>query len=534
MSNSWIKNIHNCRSIIRSNLGPRVVNVVSGSPADQTYWLESLKMTRQEIFRMDAETTIISSMEAMRKGNFLGSVNAWMEVKKAMGESPLPPIMLMNMVFGLGKRFSPFTQALGNRKPAFPTPLRTANLEAYLTMADVAAMSATLWQHHLESNGFNGIIIKWGDEAIVPGRIWESGMSKYKNVDGIRFIWQTEPTEELAREKEWVEFDTQTLIMTHQYTRQGLDSLRMRLSERGENRQVGVNLGSLGISYPLMQAAEEIFREDVLDENKWVDWDPYTWIALTCRDESEWKAEAALEDRMGKTGMVDLANRMPDFFYKIQQVRNIFQMRHGRMPVIAVLDFGQPYWMDWGLHLSLIRSLEALVTDSDLGTTSRELFQLPQERDQNGNLVVRSMIPKGADIRNSILVDTVVTDPETVILGGLVVAGRHRKLQMPYGGCALFCAADDMKFNGAHAIAFKSTGNRFQLGEGDRLTTLQLLDGAITMQVNESLINFEGENYTLPVLGNPISFEEAGRRMSGIDTRLVEKRWFDQWNNWLG
>ncbi len=105
---------------------------------------------------------------------------------------------------------------------------------------------------------------------------------------------------------------------------------------------------------------------------------------------------------------------------------------------------------------------------------------------------------------------------------------------MPYGGCALFCAADDMKFNGAHAIAFKSTGNRFQLGEGDRLTTLYLSDGAITMQVNESLINFEGENYTLPVLGNPISFEEAGRRMSEVDTRLVEKRWFDQWNNWLG
>jgi len=32
---------------------------------------------------------------------------------------------------------------------------------------------------------------------------------------------------------------------------------------------------------------------------------------------------------------------------------------------------------------------------------------------------------------------------------------------------------------------------------------------------------------------NPISFEEAGRRMSMEDSRLVEKRWSDQWNNWL-
>ncbi len=196
MSNFWVKNIHNCRAIIQANLGPRLVNVVSGSQADQAYWQERLEMTRQEIFRVDAETTIISSLEGSRKGNFLGSLNAWMEVKKAMGATPLPPMMLMNMVFGLGKRFSPFTQALGNRKPAFPTPLRTANQAAYLTTADVAAMSATLWQHHLESNGFNGMIIKWGDEAIIPGRIWETGTSRYKNVDGIRFIWQTEPTDD--------------------------------------------------------------------------------------------------------------------------------------------------------------------------------------------------------------------------------------------------------------------------------------------------------------------------------------------------
>ena len=289
MSNVWVKNIHSCRGIIQANLGPRMVNVVSGSQTDQAYWQESLTKTRQEIFRTDAETMIISSLEGSRKGNFLGSVNAWMEVKKAMDGIPLPPMMLMNMVFGLGKRFSPFTQALGNRKPAFPTPLRTTSQTAYLTTADVAAMSATLWQHHLESNGFKGIIIKWGDEAIIPGRIWESGTLIYKNVDGIRFIWQTEPTDELAREKEWVEFDAQTSLMTNQYTRQDLNSLRMRLAERGQNRLVGVNLGSLAISYPFMQAAEEVFREDVLDVNKWVDWDPYTWIALSCRDENEWK-----------------------------------------------------------------------------------------------------------------------------------------------------------------------------------------------------------------------------------------------------
>jgi hypothetical protein len=411
--------------------------------------------------------------------------------------------------------------------------MRSASQELYLTTADMASMSATLWLHHLESNGFQGIIIKWGDEAIIPGKVWESGTERYKDVDAIRFVWQTEPSEDLAREKEWVEFDARTSLMTFQYTRQGLDSLRQRLSQRGQGRLIGVNLGSLAISYPLIQVAEEVFRDDLRVEAKWVDWDPYTWIALSCPDEAQWRSEAERELAMGKNGMRDLENRFPDFYPKIQQMRHLFQTRHGRLPVVSVLDFGEPFWMDWGLHLSLRRSLEALTSDSDQGMTTRELFHLPHERDENRNILLRSSIPAGADIRNSVIIDTVITDPASVIHDGVVVTGRHRKLVMPQGGCALFCAANSMSFTGAHGIAFKTVGDELTIEQGGRLTTLFLSAGAVGMRTNEALLSYEGENYAQPVLGNPMSFEEATRRMSMEDTRLVEGRWLDQWNGWL-
>jgi hypothetical protein len=532
MSEFWQKNIRTIQEIIQHNHGPQVVNVVSGSPADRSYWQDHLEKTSHDIFRMDGRTRILSSLEATRKGNFLGSINAWMVVQQALTGQDLPPMILMNMVFGLGKRLSPFTQALTNRKPAFPTPMRSTSPGLYLSTVDAASMSAVLWLHHLESNGFRGIVVKWGDEAVIPGKIWQSESENYQEVDGIRFIWQTEPTEELAREKEWVEYDPQSGQMTYQHTRQNLDDLRQKLAQREQARLVGVNLGSLAISYRLVQVMQEVFASDVANDEAWVDWDPYTWVALSCREDAEWKAEAAREARLGKTGMAELENRLPDFYPKIKLVRELFEKRFGRQPIIKVLDFGEPYWMDWGLHLSLRRSLEALVTDSWLGITSRELFHLPHERDKNGNILVRSEFPHAADIRDSLLVDSHITSPETVVHGGLVVAGRHHKLWMPEGGCALFSAADTMEFNGPHAIAFRYSGKQAKLEQGDRLTCLYLAGSTLEMRTNESLVQYEGQNYSQPVMGNPISFEEATRRMSLEDTRLVEKRWLDQWSAW--
>lgn len=533
MSEIWQRNIRKYHAIIEQNLGPRVVNIVSGSQADQLYWQDRLQKTRQDIFRADGETMVFSSLEKTRKGNFLGSINAWEALREAMHGQDFPAVMLMNMVFGQGTRLSPFTQALSNRKPAFPTPKCSSNGEIYLSTADAAAMSATLWLRHLEAGGFKGMVIKWGDEAVIPGKIWEEGSNQYQDVDGLRFVWQTEPNEDLAREKEWVQFDAETRQMTYQFTRQGLAGLQKRLSGSGKERCIGVNLGSLGISYRLMEAAKEIFSEDIRDESKWVDWDPYTWIALACKSETDWRAEAAFEERIGKRGIRELEMRLPDFYVKIKRVRQLFRERYGRPPMIKVLDFGQPYWMDWGLHLSLRRSLEAMTTDSDQGAASRELFSLPQERDHRGNIILRSEVPSDADIRNSLVIDSIITDSQSIINKGIVVAGRHRLLDIAEGGSALFCAADRMLLNGPNAIAFKWCGEETKLDEGDRRTNLYLTDGVVEMCTNESQTNYDGENYSQPIMGNPISFKEAARRMSLEDTRLVEKRWKEAWSGWL-
>jgi hypothetical protein len=282
-----------------------------------------------------------------------------------------------------------------------------------------------------------------------------------------------------------------------------------------------------------MNLAQEVFATDVASADKWIDWDPYVWIALFCTDEQQWRAEAEYEQRLGRSGIRDIETRYPDFFPKIQQLRQTLERRLARPLSVATLDYGQPYWMDWGLHISLRKTLASLTLDSVEGMTAREIFQLPHQRDQHNNIILRSQLPAQADIRNSVIIDTIITDPDTVIHDGVVVAGRHRRLAMPHGGSALFCAANALAFTGPHGIAFRSVGADIVIPEGGRHTTLCLASGLEPMVTNEALTNYDGANYTQPIFENKRSFEAANALIAAEDVQALEERWLKLWNTWL-
>jgi hypothetical protein len=104
---------------------------------------------------------------------------------------------------------------------------------------------------------------------------------------------------------------------------------------------------------------------------------------------------------------------------------------------------------------------------------------------------------------------------------------------MPYGGSAIFCAADRLDFLGSRAIALRSTGREFSLSEGDRHTCLFVHGSVIPMISNEAITDYSGRNYSEPILGNSISFAEAGEIMSQINGHSIEAEWGHRWSTWL-
>src|ERR1700722_17957314 len=170
MSSVWTTKIAENLALVREQAGPEYVVMVTGNENDARYWRAHTTQGRGNLFRADERVHVTSVAEGSPRGNFLGTLKAWADARSAP-DSPaaIPDLSFMSMVFGKGKRLSPFCQALGNRKAAFPTPMKAEKTPQYLCTGDLSCLYSNIWVQHLRRGGFRGVLVKWGDEAILPG-----------------------------------------------------------------------------------------------------------------------------------------------------------------------------------------------------------------------------------------------------------------------------------------------------------------------------------------------------------------------------
>lgn len=513
----WIDNIERADDVVRRGAGFGHVSVVTGSVRESEYWRSRLTATAADV--LGPASSVSAVTETTPRGNFFGTVAAWTALGTTLRKHDLSALA---MVFGAGKRLSPFTQALGNCKAALPTPKRGVHTDAYLTAAELALLHAGTWAAHLRDSGFRGVIVKWGDEAIVSGMHWPAAAPSLADVDAVRFVWTREPDETLAREKDWLIIDNQTGLLLDEVTRQPLQDLRDRAAElaTGEVR-LAVNLGSLAVTTEVLDVAVEILGNDMISR---ADWDPFVWMALCQPDRQAWERALERENRSGRTALAKFVEALPGVFDDLHRVRREIERRRGRPLRIATLDFGQPLWIDFGLHASLRAWLEPLPSRSEHGRVLRTFFGIDGEPDAAGNLIIRSRVPAAAAIRDSLIVDSEIDGAGSSAQHAVIVGSRLGSATMPDGGAALFSTAEELIAE-RDSIAFRAVGDRLQLPRGSRMTSLFTEAGSLPMMSNESLTSYDGPAFDEPVLGNPISFRRAAELMAGSDPEEVERRW---------
>lgn len=519
---SWMDAINLNRSLVRGAGQTDLAIVVSGSSTDSAFWESAVEKVKQDTLREDGQLRVVSLTEGQPLGNFLGTISAWSEVNRLV--SPSRGVSLMSMVFGKGKRFSPFTQALGNRKAAFPTPLRGTRSGVHLRTGDLATLYSNSWLEQLSARGFNGVLVKWGDEAIIPSLSWASLGNDFSDIDLIRFVWKTRPTDVLAREKEWFIVNEESRLIERLIPRQNLSSILASVAKyEGDRYSTAVNLGSIAASYSFLSIAADVFGKVLDRPGAMADWDPFTTLLLLSALPSQ--SPTGVDDSPAlAAGLAQAEERCPGLHTMIQELRSRLHKKMGRPLRVGFLDFGEAFWVDFGLHTTLRQTLEALTQETPRGDATRAIFGLPNDRDANGNIVVSSTIPNRARIENSVIVGSTILDAETVVSGGVVVGSRHNGLSMPHGGASLFSAVQHLDFEGPHGIAFRSLGSTVKVPPGGRHTSLVLGDTTVSLLSDES-IRYDESEYSAPILGNELSFEEAGRRAGAIDPWQLEAGW---------
>jgi hypothetical protein len=527
---SWTDAIALNRALIRGGKTDLAV-IVSGSQIDSDFWARTVANVKRDTLREDGQVCIVSIAEDQPLGNFLGTVNAWGQMSRRMTTAPSQGVGIMNMVFGKGKRFSPFTQALGNRKAAFPTPLRAKHSDTYLRTGDVATLYSNSWLDQLRARGFNGILIKWGDEAVIPSSAWSATGHDFSDVDLVRCVWKTEPTEVFAREKEWFVINDESGLIERMIPRQNLESLAAELrTYQGRRFSTAVNLGSIAASYRFLQLASEVFGEVLDGRTISADWDPYAMVLLLAAEGSP-EAEGSSASPIVHAGLAQAEARCPGFAAGMKELRSRIRHTMGRPVRIGFLDFGEAFWIDLGLHTTLRGCLQALTVDDRVGRATRAFFGIPDARDPKGNIVIGSTLPPAARISNSVVIHSTILSSDSVVNRGVVVGARHNRLTIPSGGASLFAAVRDLHFDGENGIAFRSVGDTLHIPPGGRHTSLFLEGAPIPLVSNESIRKYDDAEYSEPILGNSLSFEEAGNRVGAIDPQQLEANWKAAWLN---
>jgi hypothetical protein len=79
----------------------------------------------------------------------------------------------------------------------------------------------------------------------------------------------------------------------------------------------------------------------------------------------------------------------------------------------------------------------------------------------------------------------------------------------------------ELSFEGPNAIAFQSILPVLHLPEGGRHATVITPNGTLQLKTNEAITDYKGANYTQPLDGNPVSFDEASMLVEAADPTLL-------------
>ena len=438
----------------------------------------------------------------------------------------------MAFVFGEGTRASPFTEAEMGQKPALLTGGRSAGGRP-ISIAELALRAFLPVEAHLRRSGFDGVVVKWGDEILIPTFDLSRTNPALAGADVVRFVSVIPIDADNAANKDWVGID-QAGQVTAFIPRRPMEEMTALAEQglvqrRGDRLFGGVNLGSIGLSRVFLDALLEEFEAEVMDptasRKTRPDLDPQFFTALTIANlpqpearESAW-ARALSESASMRTLEANLPGLMPRLVGVLQR----FEHRHHRRVRMMAMDFRGQYWGDIGQHRKIHEFYLSLRDPGAAGQIARSLVGLPGSLDARGNLLVGDVrLGPDVDVRGSVLVDVRVSSgriEDSVLIG---TRAEHVEARDAF----------DIESSAAALILPTRAGTYRILSErpvtlspSERATTVVFPDGEELFRIQENAdLRDRARTYDVPVQGNSSSLRDAHARALSSDPAAMRVR----------
>jgi len=554
------KNVALINELIETGQTPDVIGTVSGSVSAQNFWQQILDQAKG-LFHAKAS---ISFIEDLPTNQAFGLLLLWhrlresvlahpdefgldvIEAQRLLDAGELDLGVLTAFVFGAGTRSTPLTETDNAQKPAIGTPVEVEQPDGtkrYLSMVELAMRYFVGVQQYLSRSGFKGLVVKWGDEVQIPTRPLMTTDPLFADAAIVRFVSVQEMTDDTARNKDWVGVNERGEVTAFIPRRPIAEMAKLAdrglLQRREQSLYGGINLGSIAISYRLLDLLWDEFGSDVLKtEDDGVArgdrpaLDPEFFTALTIAAMSDpAEREAAWQQAQAESSAVQALTQhaeLGDVLGRLRRVLDRYEERYGQPIKTVAMDFQDQYWGDVGQHAKIYDFYMALNDAGASGEVARSIAGALSQRDSNGNLLVgdTSISPR-AEVKNSVLLNATITGSGTVentVLIGTRVGDITAKDAFDFGSTASKLTLAPR--GGTYKVV---SDKPVEARAGMRVTTVFMPEsGTHHLRVlEETDLRNKDETYDVPILGNKVSFAQAHQEMGALsvsDLRQVRRK----------
>ncbi len=523
-------NIDLTNKLIEDGQTPEVIGTVSGSASAKSFWQGILNKAKDS-FKAKAALSFHEDLPVNQAfGILLLRQRLEEHIKEGCGS-------LIAFVFGSGTRSTPLTETDCAQKPAigtFVTVLTPEGRIRYLSIVELALMYFIPVQQYLKSSGFKGLVIKWGDEVQIPTLNLSGSDPLFRDADIVRFVSIREMNEDEARNKDWVGVNAERQV-TAFIPRRPLSEMA-KLADRGLIQRRagklygGINLGSIAVSYALLDVLLEEFRDDVnmtdarRSDRPALDPEFFTALCIALIEEPAQRNQAWQEAISSNMDVKKMSENMPDVLERIRKAVVRFKQEYQRPVKMAAMDFGDQYWGDIGQHKKIYAFYTALNAAGADGEIARAIAGISGRPDGNGNIIFGNChISPNVKVMNSVLVNAVVTGSGAVESSVLIGTQTHDiNVKKGFDFCSITPRLYIEERGGTYKCVWEKP---VYACKNERLTVLFMpACGARILKVMEGTdLRDKERNYNVPVFGNTVSFKNAHEDMGRMTIEELDR-----------